>query len=91
MISLFFLKNTKNKSANVLLNTLTFADIHYWLGYCDSNTGMSESESDALPLGDTPIYFNKILLHTELQYQQIYNILILSQSKKKVHTFCVFP
>jgi len=26
-----------------------------------------------------------------LQYQQIYNILILSQSKKKVHTFCVFP
>ena len=25
-----------------------------WLGYCDSNTGMSESESDALPLGDTP-------------------------------------
>ena len=91
MISLFFLKNTKNKSANVLLNTLTFADIHYWLGYCDSTTGMSESESDALPLGDTPIYFNKILLHTELQYQQIYNILILSQSKKKVHTFCVFP
>ena len=56
MISLFFLKNTKNKSANVLLNTLTFADIHYWLGYCDSNTGMSESESDALPLGDTPKY-----------------------------------
>ena len=55
MISLFFLKNTKNKSANVLLNTLTFADIHSWLGYCDSNTGMSESESDALPLGDTPI------------------------------------
>ena len=29
----------------------------YWLGYCDSNTGMSESESDALPLGDTPIFF----------------------------------
>ena len=28
-----------------------------WLGYCDSNTGMSESESDALPLGDTPICF----------------------------------
>lgn len=66
MISLFFLKNTKNKSANVLLNTLTFADIHSWLGYCDSNTGMSESESDALPLGDTPIYFNKILLHTDI-------------------------
>ena len=30
--------------------------VHIWLGYCDSNTGMSESESDALPLGDTPMY-----------------------------------
>ena len=87
---------TKNQSS---YRTLPLVDdiivlpqiFNYWLGYCDSNTGMSESESDALPLGDTPIYFNKILLHTELQYQQIYNILILSQSKKKVHTFCVFP
>ena len=78
------------KNANVYFYNITFA-FFIWLGYCDSNTGMSESESDALPLGDTPIYFNKILLHTELQYKQIYNILILSQSKKKVHTFCVFP
>lgn len=65
MISLFFLKNTKNKSANVLLNTLTFADIHYWLGYCDSNTGMSESESDALPLGDTPEYLCSSVKNTK--------------------------
>ncbi len=28
-----------------------------WLGYEDSNLGMPESESGALPLGDTP---NKI-------------------------------
>ena len=27
----------------------------YWLGYEDSNLGMLESESSALPLGDTPI------------------------------------
>ena len=26
-----------------------------WLGYEDSNLGMPESESGALPLGDTPI------------------------------------
>ncbi len=26
-----------------------------WLGYEDSNLGMAESESAALPLGDTPI------------------------------------
>ena len=25
-----------------------------WLGYEDSNLGMPESESGALPLGDTP-------------------------------------
>ncbi len=25
-----------------------------WLGYQDSNLGMPESESGALPLGDTP-------------------------------------
>ena len=28
-----------------------------WLGYEDSNLGMPESESGALPLGDTPILF----------------------------------
>ena len=28
-----------------------------WLGYEDSNLGMPESESGALPLGDTPISF----------------------------------
>ena len=26
-----------------------------WLGYEDSNLGMPESESGALPLGDTPM------------------------------------
>ena len=52
---------TKNQSS---YRTLPLVDdiivlpqiFNYWLGYCDSNTGMSESESDALPLGDTPIY-----------------------------------
>ena len=28
-----------------------------WLGYEDSNLGMPESESGALPLGDTPTIF----------------------------------
>ncbi len=28
-----------------------------WLGYEDSNLGMPESESGALPLGDTPIVY----------------------------------
>lgn len=37
-----------------------------WLGYCDSNTGMSESESDALPLGDTPIIVRARFPHTEV-------------------------
>ena len=27
---------------------------HQWLGYLDSNQGMTESKSVALPLGDTP-------------------------------------
>ena len=52
---------TKNQSS---YRTLPLVDdiivlpqiFNYWLGYCDSNTGMSESESDALPLGDTPEY-----------------------------------
>ncbi len=30
-------------------------ELSYWLGYEDSNLGMAESESAALPLGDTPI------------------------------------
>jgi hypothetical protein len=29
-------------------------DLWNWLGYEDSNLGMPESESGALPLGDTP-------------------------------------
>ena len=36
-----------------------------WLGYKDSNLGIPESESGALPLGDTPTalkYFTTILL-----------------------------
>ncbi len=28
--------------------------LRIWLGYEDSNLGMPESESGALPLGDTP-------------------------------------
>ncbi len=32
-----------------------------WLGYEDSNLGMPESESGALPLGDTPIVYNGLL------------------------------
>ena len=42
-------------------NFIKSSPIKFWLGYCDSNTGMSESESDALPLGDTPNINNKIL------------------------------
>ena len=52
--------------------------IFLWLGYCDSNTGMSESESDALPLGDTPIYINysiyinaNLLICLVLQYKKM--------------------
>ena len=45
-------------SFSILIPPLNYIIINYiiCLGYCDSNTGMSESESDALPLGDTPIY-----------------------------------
>ncbi len=32
-----------------------FTGFSVWLGYEDSNLGMAESESAALPLGDTPI------------------------------------
>ena len=33
---------------------LAEASFKIWLGYEDSNLGMPESESGALPLGDTP-------------------------------------
>ena len=49
----------------------------YWLGYCDSNTGMSESESDALPLGDTPIciklYYTKKVANMQAFYKNFQN------------------
>lgn len=35
-----------------------------WLGYKDSNLGVSVSETDALPLGDIPISF--LILYTIL-------------------------
>ena len=33
----------------------------FWLGWRDSNPRMTESESVALPLGDTPLFFLRML------------------------------
>ena len=57
--------------------------IRVWLGYCDSNTGMSESESDALPLGDTPIYIyyiTKTITFASI-YQKLYKKLKICYSQ----------
>ena len=39
-----------------------------WLGYEDSNLGMPESESGALPLGDSPSKTSYLTLHGQLEY-----------------------
>ncbi len=36
-----------------------------WLGYEDSNLGMPESESGALPLGDTPTSWTSLVSYFE--------------------------
>ena len=46
-------KNWKNKQ-DQRLNCSGPAKKYVWLGWCDSNTRISESESEALPLGDIP-------------------------------------
>ena len=60
-------KNTnyrkKRKTTSKMARCFFFFGV-IWLGYCDSNTGMSESESDALPLGDTP-KFNYLFIITQ--------------------------
>ncbi len=43
-----------------------------WLGYEDSNLGMPESESGALPLGDTPIYNFRYFLHSHYECLRIW-------------------
>ncbi len=40
---------------NAVFEALRSLNCSRWLGYKDSNLGMAESKSAALPLGDTPI------------------------------------
>lgn len=69
-ISTLVVKNLSNSSlllsifasiVNILNHSLlrsdsTWGPIKIWLGYQDSNLGMLESKSSALPLGDTPLF-----------------------------------
>ncbi len=53
--SLFKLAITKTKNT-----ARTYLPCFVWLGWRDLNSRMTESESVALPLGDTPIDFTRI-------------------------------
>ena len=51
-----------------------------WLGRSDSNTRMTESESVALPLGDTPKFIKTANLYVRILHKNI----------RKRHIYAVF-
>ena len=49
-----------------------FASLFCWLGWPDLNRRMPESKSGALPLGDIPIFCQKVLYHRSLSLSRIF-------------------
>ena len=48
------------------------ASLFCWLGWPDLNRRMPESKSGALPLGDIPIFCQKVLYHRSLSLSRIF-------------------
>ena len=55
-----------------LKKALACASAFFWLGWPDLNRRMPESKSGALPLGDIPIFCQKVLYHRSLSLSRIF-------------------
>ena len=55
-----------------LKKALACASAFFWLGWPDLNRRVPESKSGALPLGDIPIFCQKVLYHRSLSLSRIF-------------------